>query len=335
MRSSCLIVPKERGEEVRRRLLKEGLLRTDLSIRQEEDSLCLPVTAPVDWGFPVKEGDFEEVAPGVGTYRDLVAVPNDLRRYLPTSFDVIGKVAILKVPDELEGYVEDIGKAILEACKGVRSVARDSGVRGEYRVRDLEVIAGEEDLETEYTEYGLTYLVDPSKAYFSPRLATERWRVAGAVGEGEVVLDLFSGVGPYAIMIAKHSPAKEVHAVDSNPEAVRYLEENIRRNKVSVEAHRMDAVEALATLPTSHRIIMDHPHGAKDCLQDAVDTIADGGTIHFYEILGRAAVDERVHQLEHLSAPTGPFVEVVETREVREYSPSMIHAAFDIRVFQG
>ncbi len=295
----------------------------------------MPIAGHVEWGYPVDEGEFEEVARGVETYKDLVAVPETLRQYLPTAFDVIGKVAILRVPEELHGYLEAIGEAVLEAYKGVRSVANDSGVRGDYRVRELRVIAGEPDLETEYTEYGLTYRVDPSKAYFSPRLATERWRVANLVTEGEVVTDLFAGVGPFAVMIAKYAPAAAVHAVDANPKAVRYLLENIRRNKVEVEAHEMDARVALARLPTPDRVVLDHPHGAAAFLQDAVDVVADGGVLHHFEIVERAEIDLRVHEVEHLSAATGPFVEVEAVREVRDYSPTLVHVAFDLRVFQG
>src|SRR5207244_5720838 len=95
-------------------------------------------------------------------------------------------------------------------------------------------------------EFGLRYLVDVEHAYFSPRLGSERWRVARQVRPGEVVVDMFAGVGPYAILIARTRKPKSVHAIDANPAAVELLRENARRNRAeTVVVHDGNGQERL------------------------------------------------------------------------------------------
>src|SRR3989449_9303177 len=106
-------------------------------------------------------------------------------------------------PSGLQRYRDEIRRAILRWNPTLRVVGQDHGVKAERRVRSIEVIAGERRTTTVHTEHGLRYRVDLAQAYFSPRLASERQRIAGLVLEGEVVADPFAGVGPFAILIAK------------------------------------------------------------------------------------------------------------------------------------
>ena len=73
--------------------------------------------------------------------------------------------------------------------------------------------------------------LDVKKVYFSPRLATERKRVADLVSDGEEILDMFAGVGPFPFVIAKEKSV-DITAVDINEVAIQYLNENIKINKV-------------------------------------------------------------------------------------------------------
>ena len=123
-------------------------------------------------------------------------------------------------------------KPYLRQTNRTRTVLAKSGaIEGVYRLRDFEVIAGVKNTVTVYTEYGCVYHVDVAKAYFSPRLSTEHNRVASNVKKGETVVDLFAGVGPFAIPIAKKIKNVQVYAIDVNPDAIALLKRNIAVNR--------------------------------------------------------------------------------------------------------
>ena len=231
MRSLCVRVRKGEGESVRKKLLEDGLLDQSLYVDKDQDFLYLPVLA-APGGVPTEEREFKERESEERDYKALTKVPDELRTLLPTAFDTLGDIAVVGLPDELLPFSNEVGDALMSAFPRLRSVFLDHGVVGEFRVLDLDVIAGEDCSETVHIEYGLRFKVDPRKAYFNPRLSNERRRIASLVRDGETVVDMFSGVGPFAIMIAKLSRPGVVYAIDLNPEAVQLMRENVELNKV-------------------------------------------------------------------------------------------------------
>ena len=333
-RSRCLAVPKKRAQEAKARLSGLGLLRNDLRPGRDGETVYLPMK---DGGFAgegrVCEHDFEPAGRPAPNYREAARVPPEARKLLPRAFDVIGAVIVIKIPDELAQYRGEIGAALLRARPEARSVTSDRGVKGEDRVRDLEVIAGEPCLETIHVEHGLRFMLDPSKVYFSPRLATERLRVAGLVKEGEAVLDMFAGVGPFAIHIAKRARPSVVRAADINPAAIEYLKANLRLNKVSgVEPILSDARELPGRVPPADRIIMNLPHSAFDFLPGALEMLGPGGTVHLYDIIARDKKAERREAVEAAVEAAGRKPASCHLRLVRGYSTMESHFVFDLRV---
>ncbi len=227
------------------------------------------------------------------------------------SFDIVGDVAIIKYRDELD--VEEFADYILQKHKNVKNVAVDYGVEGETRVRRVELIRGT-GTETIYREFGIRLKVDISKVYFSPRLATERWRVVNEVEDGEVIYDMFAGCGPFSILIAKNR-AVRIYASDINPHAIRYLEENIRLNKVErIKPMLGDARVVYREIPEKvDRVIMNLPHSAYEFLPVAMEVLKPGGVINYYEILPKDT--DLKNRFE------GKFT-VERVRRVHEYSPS-------------
>ena len=333
VRSICVEVPVAKGEEVRRTLLAMDLLRKDLQIERSGDRLYIPVKTTVAIGDRTLEREFRKGSAPVRRWQAIVRVPDRLRSLLPTSLDVIGAIAILRLPDELRDSERDIGEAILKWNPKLRTVAVDEGVGGEFRVRGLRVAAGDPSFETVHTEYGLRYAVDVSKVYFSPRLGSERMRVAEQIRPAETVVDLFAGAGPYAILIARRREPRVVYAVDSNEVAVRYLIKNVRTNRAwRVEPHLADARSVLAKVGAVDRIVMDLPHTAHEFLIDAFRAVRPGGMIHYYAILSLAEAQGHREEIQVLARDAKRHAEIAATREVRGYSPVKKHWAYDLRV---
>jgi tRNA (guanine37-N1)-methyltransferase len=323
----------DRGEDVRKALRDRGVLLKHLKIRQEANQLCLPTIRRMDVGFPTDERDFEETFVAVRSYKDLVHVPERLRSSLPSSFDVIGDIAVIKIPEELLPHRREVAKAILAWNRKIQVVAQDHGVQGVHRVRRLEVLAGEARTMTTHVEYGLRYRADVARAYFSPRLATERLRVAEQVRAGEVVADPFAGVGPYAILIAKRRQPKVVHASDANPAAVDLLRHNVSGNRAErVEVREGDARTVLGVIAPVDRVILDLPHTAVDFLPDAAKALGSHGIVHVYGIVDQAEREERERNIRLAVEREGRHVESIDLHTVRAYSPTQRHVAFDVTV---
>jgi tRNA (guanine37-N1)-methyltransferase len=332
MRSLCAVVPREEGESARKKLSELGLLRTDLKIAREESHLYIPMSEAAELSFPLDERDFEE-SEGFVNYKELAKIPQEMKAQLPTSFDVIGDVYIIKLPDELLPYTEEIGKALLEAHKNARVVALDRGIIGELRTRGLKVIAGEDRTLTVHTEYGIRYQLDPAKVYFSPRLATERKRVSDLAGPDERIIDMFAGVGPFSLMLARFSEPRIVYAVDKNPDAINFLMTNIKMNKIKNLSPMLgDTRELMPGLANPDRVIMNLPHSSLEFLDIALQRVNPGGTVHLYAVAEKEGLETLKTRILDVAEVTGKSLARVEPRTVHTYSPSQDLYCFDLLI---
>ncbi|HVX01630.1 MAG TPA: class I SAM-dependent methyltransferase family protein, partial [Nitrososphaera sp.] len=198
-----------------------------------------------------------------------------------SAFDQIGDIVIIKVPDGLAAKKQLVAEAILANVKTAKAVfAQASAVKGDYRTRDLEFIAGENRTVTEYREHGCRFRVDVARAYFSPRLSTERQRIASLVQEGETVVNMFAGIGTYSVIIARAVKTSRVYSIDSNPVANDLCIENARLNKVSgrvipVCADASEAIKAQLA-GVADRVIMPLPEKAREFVGPAVLALKEG-----------------------------------------------------------
>jgi len=325
----CVRVPRESGEQTRQELAAAGLLDEDHQIVVDDGTLYLPVTDP-----DAIDDAHEVVYHDVPTH-DGQETPADILGFDP-SYERLGDIAIIDEDDPARA--SDIATGILDSDLPVAAVVdRASKVKGDLRVRDWDVVAAADDAarpvtETVHREYGFEYLLDISEVYFSPRLATERHRVTEQVAAGEQAVDMFAGVGPFAIPMAARGAT--VVGVDLNPAAVEYLRENARRNGV---ADRMTAIEgdvrdvAADYDDWADRIVMNLPHSADDFLDAAVTLAGDDCTLHYYDIQheddpfgpGERAIRE---------AAEGYDVEVLTRHVVRSYAPHELNVCLDVRL---
>jgi len=216
-------------------------------------------------------------------------LPPHVLASLPHAIDFVGDIGVVEIAPELEGYKQIIGEAVLRAHKKVRTVlAKSSAVSGIYRLRAFEVIGGKANTETVHREHGCVFHVDLAKAYFSPRLSYEHSRVASLVRRGETVLDMFAGVGSFAVLIAKKQEDVRVYAIDVNPDAFEFLKKNVVVNRVEAMVQPIlgDARQIVneKLISVADRVIMNLPEKAIEYADVACRAIKpEGGVIHYYE----------------------------------------------------
>jgi tRNA (guanine37-N1)-methyltransferase len=258
---------------------------------------------------------------------------------LSSSFDVIGDIAIIKIPPELKIRERMIAGQILQQMKNVKTVLNQiSPVGGEFRTRELSFVAGENKFETLYRESGVSLKVDVCSAYFSPRLSTERLRISSLVSDGENIFNMFAGVGTFSFVIAKMKTCV-IESVDKNEDAIRLALDSAKINKKMkgvVHPVLADAKDfAVRHEGEFDRILMPLPERASEFLPCAVKSAKKNGNpvIHYY-----CHVDEEKFreprwiegQLEGLNLDRN--FEVTSWKRVREVGPRLVQAVADLRL---
>jgi tRNA (guanine37-N1)-methyltransferase len=261
------------------------------------------------------------------------------------SYDVVGDIAIVRLNEKSRKYSEKIAEAIMAVHKNVKTVLAQAGaVRGQFRLRGLEYVAGERKTRTVYTEYGCLFSIDVEKCYFSPRLSYERMRIAGLTADGETVVNMFAGVGCFSIVIAKNAEVEKVYSVDVNLDAVQLMRENIRVNRVygRVVPILGDAGEVVEErlCHVADKVLMPLPAKALEYLPCALLALREkGGWVHYYDFehatKDENAVDKvRAKVSEKLMKSCASF-EIPFGRVVRSTGPNWYQIVLDIKAKPG
>ena len=259
-----------------------------------------------------------------------------------SSFEVIKDIAIIDIPKKLnikKETMNEIADAIMTVHPRVKTVLRKaSAMEGEWRVRKLELIKGEEKTITTYIENGCRFKVDLSKMYYSTRLSPERMRIAKLVQESkknEQILIPFAGYGPFAITIAKYNPSCRIAGIEINPYAVEYFKENIRLNKLeNIDVYEGDARAIVKTKFNSwaDRIIMPLPKNTIDYLSDIIIGAKDESIIHVYAFSDRERMFKDVEEKLDKKIGKEYDYQIINKRIVRPYSPFVSQVVMDIKI---
>lgn len=256
------------------------------------------------------------------------------------SFDIIGDVAIIKTPNPANAPA--VADQIMRIHKKLKAVySQTSAVQGNFRVRELKLLAGENKPEVTYKENGCIFKVNLEKCYFSPRLSYERSRIASLVKSGELVVNMFAGVGCFSILIAKTVPGAQVYSIDINPDAFHYMQQNIQLNRVSGKVTPLlgDAKDLIQTQlqGVADRVLMPLPELALQYLPYAVSALKkEGGTIHFHAFEHAPASEDPIGLTEQKVArqldALGVTYRFVGARRVRSTGPNWWQTVLDIEV---
>jgi tRNA (guanine37-N1)-methyltransferase len=352
-KASCIEVSKIYGEKVVTLVKKLGIIDRALQIQREEGQIFIPlIRQPTENELPTLKKQVPEFQVAMRAFTEKQQKKKTLAEVLedylpprllvsvPRALDIVGDIAIIEIPPELKAHENLIGEAVLKTHRNIRTVlAKASAVTGTYRLRQFNVIAGENRTTTVYKEHGCKYQVDIAKAYFSPRLSHEHKRVASLVQKGETVVDLFAGVGPFSVLIPKTVEDVKVYAVDINPEAIGLLERNARLNRVENRVFPIlgDARQIVENKLTgvADRVIMNLPEKAMEFVGTACRAVKPaGGVIHLYGFIRQPDSIENMKQR---------FVDVVEAagrkvdaflfaKAIRETAPYECQVVLDAKI---
>jgi tRNA (guanine37-N1)-methyltransferase len=316
----CLKVPKALGEKAVRLVRKLNLNDRELKVQQVEDYLYIPLISEPSSAeikefkrilleFEISAYKFHERAKRPLKLLDVLEdnLPIRLLASVPRAIDFIGDIAVIEIPPELEDYKKTIGEAILKTHKRVDTVLAKSGA-----------VEG---------------------VYFSPRLSREHNRVASQVKEGETVVDMFTGVGSFSILIAKKRENVQVYAIDVNPDAVEFLKRNIAVNRVEKKVMpilgdvRQVVREQL--IGVADRVIMNLPGKAIEYVDVACEVIKlGGGIMHYYEFTNVPEPLEtaRVRLTEAISQTNRNVKKILLARVVRATAPFTWQVVVDAEI---
>lgn len=253
------------------------------------------------------------------------------------AFDQIGDIIVIRIPDSLLSKKKTIGEILLQKLKTAKSVFyQSSPVEGDFRIRNLELLAGEDKTETEYKEHGCRFRVDVQKAFFSPRLSTERERIANTINDGETVINMFGGVGMFSIIAAKKKKCI-VYNIDINPDAIELCKKSLSLNKLKgqVESIVGDASQVIEErlADKGDRVLMLLPEKSDEFLGSAIKATKSGGIIHYYS---HQHADKRQDAPElskqHFLQVISMKSEILGGRMVRPVGPHYYQTVVDVRI---
>ena len=269
----------------------------------------------------------------VKNYRDVLLEELGRKEYenVTKSFDIVGNIAVINAKG---GLAKKVGNAVMATHNRVETVLRKGGaVSGRYRTRKLHFVCGKRNYVARYRENGVELVFDIRKVFFSPRLAFERKRIVDLSTDGENVIVMFAGVGPFAIEIARKNRRSKVIAIELNRDAYKYLLGNIKgNNAANVEPVLGDAAKVSKKYRNfADRIVMPLPMKAKEFLDVAFLMAKRKAVIHYYTFIeGTQASEKRF--LKKFAAKHHAKLKIMGERTVRPYSSRISEEVFDLEI---
>lgn len=299
-------------------------------------------------GIPLKSRPPPEIDLGGGILEDVRGLdprpgPRDPREDLrhrarelgvpealfPTRWERIGDVVIVRLRDDARPHAPSIGQAFAEALHA-RAVAEDvSGIHGVFRTPDLRMLWGE-GTETLHVQDGVRFRLDAARVMFSSGNLPERLRVARRVRPRDVVVDLFAGIGYFALPIASRVPSSRVHACELNPVAYAYLEENVRLNRLANVTTAFGDCRETAPVGVADWVLLGH-FDSLERIDVGVRCLRDRGTLVVHQTCLREEFPRAVEgRVSHAVEGMGGRVHAIVARRVKSYAPGIGHVVVEV-----
>ena len=320
----------EEAENVRQKLLSDGILDKTRKLVKRNGFIEIPVTDSRG-GIGLVEQETPEFYLPKKTLGSILNIPLHEKELLPSGWQLLGDVIIITLREELETRKNGIAKALLSMYPGCRTVLLDRGISGQMRQPMREMIAGD-NTETIHRENGCLFKLDAMQIMYSQGNLAERKRMS-KLGNGEIVVDMFAGIGYFSIPMAVHSKPLKIISIEINPVSLGYLRENIRLNRVE---NIIEPVEGDCELFTprgiADRVIMGY-FDAHPYLEKGISALLHGGILHYHEAVSEAVEDRPVGRIVEAAGKLGLKVEIIEARRIKKYSPGVWHVVVDARIY--
>ncbi len=259
-------------------------------------------------------------------------------KMIPKGFQKTGEIIIMNLPLELESKFNIIGEAVLEIVSNVKTVCAKVGeITGEFRRPQIKVIAGENNLEVENFENGVWFCYDAGKIMFAKGNVSERGRLPKIVKEGELIVDMFVGIGYFSLPIAKKVKGVKIYGIDKNPDSIFWLKKAIKKNKLdNLEVIEGDSKAEVGRLIVegikADRVLMGYLPPPEEFVSHALKILKKGGMIHYDALIRTDFVEGDLAKIKELFEQTGRKVEIVNPQRVKSYRPKVDHYVVDLKI---
>lgn len=333
-------VDRRNAEELRAALSRAGLLDKTHAIIDDADHVIIPVTslpprsmletssgAMVEVDFPTRKHRRDPIE----LIRETADIPGSLLWLLPSKWERLGDVGLIRLDDALSPYEENVAAAYAKVL-GLKTVLREvGGIEGEFRRPASRVIFGQ-DTVTTHLENGIRYRLDVAEIMFSSGNEEERIRMAGVRCDDETVVDMFAGIGYFSLPLAVYQRPRRIVACEINPKAHSFLVENVAINGVGAKIQPfLGDNRTLTGESFADRVVMGYVKTTHEFLPAALRYLRDGGVLHYHETCPNELIPERpLHRLKE--AALGRGVEVLWFKEIKSYAPGVSHVVVDAKI---
>ncbi len=337
----ALRVEREKAENLRLELSRLNLLDSRRKFLEADEFVEIPVLGleGVDlgkWGaISVEQEEPVERAEVYDPHNEIVdnlQIPDELIDLLPKKWEMLGDVLILKLNEDLREYDTEVAKVYAEVLGAVTVLEDVGGVSEDIRKPDVRLLMGERTVAT-HRENGVLYKLDAKEIMFSSGNIDERIRMAKVCDDGDVVVDMFAGIGYFSLPMAVHSKPENIYAVEINPVAFGFLEENMRLNRVEnvVKPILGDCLQ-MAPEGVATRVVMGYLSG-EGYLPKAMRVIGESGIIHYHENCPNELLPDRpVENVKDAARKEDREIEVLDQRRIKSYAPGVSHVVLDVHV---
>lgn len=251
---------------------------------------------------------------------------------LPSSYQRIGNIVILNLKPELYKYKKEIGKIILKSIPKTETVyIRTGSIKSTYRQPQLKIIAGKKSTKTIHKENCIIYNIDVKNIMFSKGNLTERKRIISQVKQGEIIIDMFAGIGYFSLGLGKFSKAKKIYSIEINPNAFRLLKQNIKINKINnIVPIYGDCMVEIPKLGKADRILMGLLPTAKNYLLDAMKAAKQNTIVHYHTT--GTEKDDLFEDVKIAAEISGFDVKLLNQKKVKSYAPKVYHYVLDCKI---
>ena len=259
---------------------------------------------------------------------------------LPNGYQKIGDIIVVNLDKEIKNK-EEIGKAILEIFK-VRTVCNKFGeIKGKFREPQIEVIAGDKNTVTTHIENGCKYRFDIRKVMFAKGNINERVRIAKQVRKGEVIVDMFAGLGYFSVPIGKLSKPERIYSIELNPVSFNFLKENLKinhiHNAVIFNEDNREVIDKLVEQGVkADRVIMGYLPPPKEFLDSCFKIVKKNSIVHYEDLVvvgkEKKDIDRVVSEVEGAGKKAGFNTELLLAKKVKGYGPKIDHYVFDFKI---